>query len=151
MYFKKRPKLVSRKVTGMCMINNQKGFSLLEVMISVVIAGIALLGLAAAQLKSLQFAGNSFNYTVSLVQAQNTLERLWPHLCQLQATPSRLSDVDFRQVLSPQTKDYSLVLPAAYNHEMQISIAWVDERITDNAENQVSINASFPELPGCVP
>lgn len=51
-------------------MNKQAGFSLLEVMISVVIAGIALLGLAAAQLKSLQYATNSFNYTVSLIQGQ---------------------------------------------------------------------------------
>ena len=54
----------------------QKGFTLLEVMIAVVVAGIALLGLAAAQLKSLQYATNSFNYTVSLIQAQNTIEQI---------------------------------------------------------------------------
>ncbi len=45
-------------------MKKQAGFSLLEVMISVVIAGIALLGLAAAQLKSLQYATNIFNFTV---------------------------------------------------------------------------------------
>jgi type IV pilus assembly protein PilV len=66
------------------MMKLQKGFTLLEVMIAVVVAGIALLGLAAAQLKSLQYATNSFNYTVSLIQAQNTIEQIWPHLCTLQ-------------------------------------------------------------------
>ena len=30
--------------------------------------------------------------------------------------------------------------------DMQINVAWVDERMTDNAENQISLNASFPDL-----
>ncbi|MFM9785977.1 type IV pilus modification PilV family protein, partial [Streptomyces scabiei] len=62
--------MAGRENCGMCMMAKQNGFSLLEVMLSVVITGIALLGLAAAQLKSLQYATNSFNYTVSLVQGQ---------------------------------------------------------------------------------
>ncbi len=71
-------------------MNKQAGFSLLEVMISVVIAGIALLGLAAAQLKSLQYATNSFHYTVSLIQGKNTIDRLCPHVCEIQKTDTAL-------------------------------------------------------------
>ncbi|MGS0534634.1 type IV pilus modification PilV family protein [Pseudoalteromonas sp. SaAl2] len=134
------------------MMAKQNGFSLLEVMLSVVIAGIALLGLAAAQLKSLQYATNSFNYTVSLVQGQNTLERIWPRLCELQVTnPDLFNDVGFRASLGPQTSDYQLTLPAVYADDMQLSVAWSDERMTDSAENQISLNASFPALPaGCI-
>ena len=51
------------------------------------IASIALIGLGVTQLKSLQFANNSFDYTVSLVQAQNAIERMWPNLCNLQHKP----------------------------------------------------------------
>lgn len=130
----------------------QAGFSLLEIMISVVIAGIALLGLAAAQLKSLQYATNSFHYTVSLVQAQNTLERLWPHICQLQVTnPDLFTDANFRASLAPQVSDYTLTLPDNYSNEMQLTVSWVDERISqvdpNNQENQITLNASYPELP----
>ena len=125
----------------------QQGFSLLEVMISVVIAGIALLGLAAAQLKSLQYATNSFHYTVSLIQGQNSIERLWPHICDIQKTnPGLFQDATFRASLSPQVSDYKLTLPAVYNNDMQINVSWVDKRMTDNAENQISLNASFPDL-----
>jgi type IV pilus assembly protein PilV len=125
----------------------QQGFSLLEVMISVVIAGIALLGLAAAQLKSLQYATNSFHYTVSLIQGQNSIERLWPHICDIQKTnPGLFQDATFRANLSPQVRDYELTLPAVYNNDMQINVSWVDKRMTDNAENQISLNASFPDL-----
>ena len=103
-------------------MNKQAGFSLLEVMISVVIAGIALLGLAAAQLKSLQYATNSFNYTVSLIQGQNTIERLWPRICEIQKTnPALFQDVDFRASLAPQVADYQITIPAIYNDDMQIN------------------------------
>ena len=134
----------------------QNGFSLLEVMLSVVIAGIALLGLAAAQLKSLQYATNSFNYTVSLVQGQNTLERIWPRLCELQTiNPALFTDANFRASLGPQIDDYQLSLPAAYAHDMQITVSWSDERIEQQdpaqLENQITLNASYPELPaGCI-
>lgn len=125
----------------------QQGFSLLEVMISVVIAGIALLGLAAAQLKSLQYATNSFHYTVSLIQGQNSIERLWPHICDIQKNnPGLFQDATFRASLSPQVSDYEITLPAVYNNDMQINVSWVDKRMTDNAENQISLNASFPDL-----
>lgn len=128
-------------------MKKQSGFSLLEVMISVVIAGIALLGLAAAQLKSLQYATNSFHYTVSLIQGQNTIERLWPHVCEIQKTdPALFQDATFRESLKPQVNDYQLTIPASYSNDMQINVGWVDKRMTDNAENQISLNASFPDL-----
>lgn len=128
-------------------MKKQSGFSLLEVMISVVIAGIALLGLAAAQLKSLQYATNSFHYTVSLIQGQNTIERLWPHVCEIQKTdPALFQDATFRESLKPQVNDYQLTIPVSYSNDMQINVGWVDKRMTDNAENQISLNASFPDL-----
>lgn len=131
----------------------QSGFSLLEVMLSVVIAGIALLGLATAQLKSLQYATNSFNYTVSLVQAQNTIERIWPHVCQLQTTnPDLFKDVNFRASLEPQTVDYTLTLPEEFSTQMQVVVSWHDERLKQTdpqaLENQITLNASYPDLSG---
>ena len=134
------------------MMKLQKGFTLLEVMIAVVVAGIALLGLAAAQLKSLQYATNSFNYTVSLIHAQNTIEQIWPHLCTLQKdNPDFFNDVAFKASLAPQIADYSLSLPASYANEMQVSISWQDERLTDNVINQITLNATYPDISGECP
>ena len=99
------------------------------------------------QLKSLQYATNSFNYTVSLIQGQNTIERLWPRICEIQKTNTALfQDATFRASLAPQVSDYQLTIPANYSDDMQINVAWVDKRMTDNAENQISLNASFPDL-----
>ncbi|MBQ4799240.1 prepilin-type N-terminal cleavage/methylation domain-containing protein [Pseudoalteromonas sp. MMG006] len=131
--------------------NDSKGFSLLEVMIALIVATVALLGLASGQLKSLQYITNSFNYTVSIIEANNVIERIWPHLCELQQTnPSLYNDTDFRNYLSPQIDAYSLTLPANFSNDLQVEVTWQDKRLTDNLENRVVIIGTFPTLPdGC--
>ena len=62
----------------------QQGFGLLEVLISMLLAGLVLLGLIATQIKALQYASSSLSYTVAAIQAQNAVERVWPSLCGLQ-------------------------------------------------------------------
>ncbi|MBQ4858613.1 prepilin-type N-terminal cleavage/methylation domain-containing protein [Pseudoalteromonas sp. MMG007] len=131
--------------------NDSKGFSLLEVMIALIVATVALLGLASGQLKSLQYITNSFNYTVSIIEANNVIERIWPHLCELQQTnPSLYNDTDFRNYLSPQIDAYTLTLPANFSNDLQVEVTWQDKRLTDNLENRVVIIGTFPTLPdGC--
>ena len=133
--------------------NDSKGFSLLEVMIALIVATIALLGLASGQLKSLQYITNSFNYTVSIIEANNVLERIWPHLCELQQTnPDLYNDAGFRSYLSPQIDAYTLSLPVNFSNDLSVEVTWQDKRLTDNLENRVVITGSFPTLPaGCIP
>ena len=93
--------------------SSHSGFSLLEVMISFLVVAIALIALLTAQLRSLQFVNDSFNYTVSLVQANNVIERMLPRLCELQHTnPGLYNEVGFQQSLQPQSDYYTLTLPA---------------------------------------
>lgn len=73
-----------------------------------------------------------------LVQGQNTLERIWPRLCELQTTnPALFTDANFRASLGPQIYDYQLSLPAAYTHDMQLTVSWSDERIQTTGSCQV--------------
>ena len=66
---------------------------------------------------------------------------------QIQKTNTALfQDATFRASLAPQVSDYQLTIPANYSDDMQINVAWVDKRMTDSAENQISLNASFPDL-----
>ena len=131
------------------------GFSLLEVLVSMFIASIALIGLGVTQRKSLQFANNSFDYTVSLVQAQNAIERMWPELCEIQHnSPSKFTDQAFRESLQPPNSlsfRYVLTLPETYSEEMPIAVAWRDLRVPEEAQNQqpnqVTLNSSFVEVP----
>lgn len=139
------------------------GFSLLEVLVSMFIASIALIGLGVTQLKSLQFANNSFDYTVSLVQAQNAIERMWPNLCNLQhKNPALFSDPDFLNTLKPPQAlqfRYELDtenLPSQFKTEMKITVSWKDERVSEelqnNILNQITLNANYVEVPsGCSP
>ena len=125
-----------------------RGFSLLEVVVSLLLAGLMLLGLAATQLKSLQFASNSFHYTMALIHGQNAIDRMWPILCQLQHQNSSLDSANNPLVasLNPDDPNFSLQLPAAFSQEMQITVSWADERMTNPAENQISLLASFPAV-----
>jgi type IV pilus assembly protein PilV len=119
------------------------------------IASIALIGLGVTQLKSLQFANNSFDYTISLVQAQNAIERMWPELCEMQHnSPSKFEEPAFRETLQPPQSlafRYTLELPDDYSNEMPITVSWIDLRVPEEAQNQllnqITLNASFVEVP----
>lgn len=84
-----------------------KGFSLIEVLIATAISAIALLGLAAGQVKSLQYATNSLSYTLSIIQANNAVEQSWSQLCNLQNGTLNLNDLD----IAPQSAKYSIDFP----------------------------------------
>ncbi|RJE77846.1 hypothetical protein BGP78_06985 [Pseudoalteromonas sp. MSK9-3] len=148
----------------------KNGFSLLEVMVSMLIAGLALLGLAATQLKSLQFANNSFDYTISLIQGQNAIERLWVRWCEVQTNNINVTSPAFMAFLSPDlsiSHRYTLqpivITPSAnptnvvQSTEMTFTVNWVDKRTlesdktTYNITDQVSLNTSYIPLPPNIP
>ncbi|MBQ4813732.1 prepilin-type N-terminal cleavage/methylation domain-containing protein [Pseudoalteromonas luteoviolacea] len=139
-----------------------KGFSLIEVMVSIVIAGVALLGLAGAQLKSLQFANNSFYYTIALVNGQNAIERMWNELCHFEHTNRYLLLKDNPRVANLQPKDTRFTLkiqPDKYNdkdftpliserRDVKFEVSWHDSRVSDNrALNQITLVASYVYVP----
>lgn len=125
----------------------QYGFTLVEVLIALVISSIALLGLAAGQLKSLQYATNSFNYTVSLVQANNAVERTWANLCDIQSGITAYDAAYSAANFQPQIGAYSLVaIPApgaAFSDNLNISVSWSDARMADPNISRISIDAVF--------
>ena len=57
------------------------GFTLIEVLITVLITSIGLLALAAMQARALQDSHSSFQRTVAIVQANDLVERLWAGRC----------------------------------------------------------------------
>ncbi|KNC66694.1 type IV pilus modification PilV family protein [Pseudoalteromonas ardens] len=122
-----------------------KGFSLLEVMVSMVIAAIALLGLAAAQIKAMQFAQNSFNYTIALIHGQNAIERIWPDICHYQSVNTSLNPGTNPTAagLYPNDPRFTLTLPDTFSLDMSVSVSWHDERMTDTGVDQISLHASF--------
>ncbi|WP_440054291.1 type IV pilus modification PilV family protein [Pseudoalteromonas sp. T1lg65] len=136
-----------------------QGFSLIEVMISMLIASVALLGLAATQLRSLQYATNSFDYTVSLILSQNAMEQIWSQLCTIQQVqPTYYNNASFQDLLlaPPNLRSsFTVVVPSTYSNSMPISVTWVDTRVNTDAVNntdQVTINATFVNVrKNCIP
>jgi len=131
----------------------QNGFSLLEVVITLVVSSIALLGLAAGQLKSLQFSNNSYQYTVSLIQVNNVIEQILNDVCIL--TGQSFSSTYIEANLKPidgYTLSWAGITPGELftSQDITIYINWVDERMDDQSINQVALNASFPTVAdGC--
>lgn len=125
--------------------SKQQGFTMTEVLVSLVVSVTSLLALGRAQLSSLQHATNSFHYTVATIQAQNVIERIWPRICDIQRQPARFEDVNFRASLSQDMPSgFNLILPNTYQDTMPITVTWQDGRIEN--QNSVSLNASFPHL-----
>jgi len=65
------------------MLKRQGGFSLIESLISMLVMAIGLLGLAALQIKSVQFSQASMQQSMAAIQATDMAERLWSNLCAL--------------------------------------------------------------------
>lgn len=128
------------------------GFTIVEVMVAMLLSMVALLGLAAAQIKSLQYATNSFNYTVALIQANNAVERTWVKLCDIQKVAA-VYDNDFIDSLDPIAPYTISITPAANagatfnaNNNLNVTVSWSDERVDNALANQVQISAEFPNL-----
>ncbi|AJY49405.1 type IV pilus modification protein PilV [Halomonas sp. KO116] len=56
---------------------HQRGFSLIEALIALVVLSVGLLGVAAMQLKALQSANAGYQRSVASVAAVDAQERLW--------------------------------------------------------------------------
>lgn len=61
----------------------QRGFSLIEALIALVVLSIGLIGVAAMQLKALQSATAGYQRSVVTLAAVDAQERLWAELAQL--------------------------------------------------------------------
>ena len=128
---------------------HQQGFTLIEVLVAVVLSSIVLLGLAAGELKSLQYANNSFNYTVSLVQANNVIERTWSNLCALQQGDTAYDNTYGTANFTPQIDLYNVTVdPApgdAFVNTLDITVDWIDARMANN-DSIIRLNATYPQI-----
>ncbi|GHA42467.1 prepilin-type N-terminal cleavage/methylation domain-containing protein [Photobacterium aphoticum] len=132
---------------------SQRGFSLIEALVALFISSVALLALAAGQLKSLQYANNSFQYTLAMIQANNAVERVWNDACALQHGVKEFDQPYIDTTLSPDLPGYTLTLVGveahAFTNNFTVNVAWDDTRVNDEArsENQINVNVTFPKLP----
>ena len=65
------------------MVNAQRGFSLIEALVALVVLSVGLMGVAAMQLKALQSANTGYQHSLASVAAVDAQERLWAALSTL--------------------------------------------------------------------
>lgn len=101
------------------------GFSLIEVLISLLILSVGLLGIAAMEIKALQNTQNSYWRSVATVQIAAMLERLRVN----HSSAARIKECDEwnlqNQRLLPQTKGSCI----CNSKECQIILTWKTEEI----------------------
>lgn len=59
----------------------QAGFTLIEILVALIIISVGLLGLAGAQMLSLQSSQTSYERTIAVIQSRDLVERFWAGIC----------------------------------------------------------------------
>lgn len=138
----------------------QKGFTLLEVLIAVLVLSIGLLGVAAMQMKSMQSAHLSYQRSIANLAAQDAVERLW---IALGSTSNECPDPadTLYPVKDAWTGHWSDKLPGMViasdiekkSCEYIITVAWNDDRFInlDGTGEAVSSLTYVIQLPGKEP
>ncbi|MEQ6889688.1 type IV pilus modification protein PilV [Halomonas sp. CS7] len=156
------PSLYSKRV-------GQRGFTLLEVLIAVLVLSTGLLGVAAMQLKAMKSVQVSYQRSIASLAAQDAVERLWIELgsasnfCPWDTTSPTLS-----AITSDWITHWSDKLPGVQENssiesdpngtgvrcEYKVTVDWNDDRFleygTANTENVSQLSYTF-QLPGRQP
>ena len=119
------------------------GFALLEIMIAMLVGAVALLGLGTLQLKTLQAAYSSLDYTIATIHANNLVEGVWSNLCANQASGAVYTSTvqSWRQTL-PQSISASVA--SSYSNSAVYRLTWNDVRQSDN--NSLSLQVTYPAI-----
>ena len=124
------------------------GFTLFEVLVSMFITGVALLGLAMMNIYILKSSQSSFNYTVATIRANSFVDAVWADLCNAQSsatgtyTTIRSNWVDKLSSAGMATDNSNP--PTTYASSATVTVSWSDARFSDDANNSVTMNVQFP-------
>lgn len=126
----------------------QRGFSLIESMITMLVMAIGLLGLAVLQLRSVQFSQASLQQSMAAIQAADMGERLWSNLC-------ALGDADVASTLIDEWQDAHTGSMAGWRgrvtrhapYRYTIDIEWEDTKKLDTQGTAPSVLSHALELP----
>lgn len=143
----------SRSAKHIMLIKN-KGFTLIEVLITLVVLSVALLGVGVLQVKALQYSYASYQRSVATMQANDLVERLWAGMC---ALPTSKDTIAAEWVTSNTNSlpnwSGTLGYDATGNIPIYtITISWQDNKIkytstdTSQAAQQLIQNFSIPAI-----
>ncbi|PKF61201.1 pilus assembly protein PilD [Psychromonas sp. psych-6C06] len=143
----------------------QEGFTLFEVLISMFIAGVAVLGLVMLELNILRSSQSSFNYTLATIEANTLIDKTWQNLCEIEQAGGRTSPAgkaiytafynDWRASLASVNSNYTVFdgSKTAPLDELllqdSILVFWNDKNFDSVLENdRVQLDVNFPDFSG---
>ncbi|GAB3232697.1 type IV pilus modification PilV family protein [Pseudaeromonas pectinilytica] len=120
-----------------------RGFALLEIMIAMLVGAVALLGLGTLQLKTLQSAYSSLDYTIATIHANNLIEGVWSNLCANRVSGAVYTSTveSWRHTLPPSV---SATVATSYSDSAVYNLTWNDARQSDN--NSLSLRVTYPAI-----
>lgn len=139
----------------------QSGVTLIETLITMVIVSIGLLAIAALQIKSVQYASESYHRTVATVLAGDLVERLWAGICTLPDNAEAIADDWETSIIESDPPPLPGWVqrdggPLSENAGVYtINIEWTERLGSKDDEEIQGKTASFehhavlPTLPGC--
>lgn len=111
-----------------------RGFTLIEVLVTLVVISIGMLSVAQLQARALQHSHSSLQRTVAVVQANDLLERMWSGYCSPEFPNTIFTDwqAASAHALLPGRSATLVWNPSSPNPEFTLTISWQDLRARDN-------------------
>lgn len=131
----------------------ERGFTLLEALVAVLVLSVGLLGVAGLQLKALQSSHVAYQRSISTVAAQDAVERLWVelgvHSGQCPSNDDNLNGINewgeawgvYFNTLNVSPVDYT----SSADCEYKVTVGWDDNRFSTE---DVSELVFITKLPG---
>lgn len=109
---------------------NTRGFTLLEVLVTLIVISIGLLSIAQLQTRALQFSYASLQRTVATVQVNDLIERMWTGICDDANFPNKIfEDWETDSATQALLPGWAANLDSTQAPVYQIEIFWSEERI----------------------
>lgn len=127
------------------------GFSLIEVMVTLLVLSIGLLGVAALQVAALQYSNTSLHRSMAVIQANDLVERMWTNICEITDSTQQSAIVaDWNAAYLNSIPDRSGALDPSAAPVYEIEVAWSEQRLDDGTRN-FTFFTMLPTLPDCTP
>ena len=125
------------------------GFSLVEVMVTLLVLSVGLLGIAALQVTSLQSSSASLHRSTAVIQANDLVERLWANVCDVPDANRRQAIEDaWNTTHAGSIPGRTVPNPVFNNGLYTIDIRWDESRLAAGTQGFVFVTR-FPNLPAC--
>jgi len=129
------------------MRKSEKGFTLFEVLVSMFIAGVALLALALMEVHILRSSQSSFNYTVATIRANSFVDTIWSDLCNAQQLTSTYGTIKTNWISDVSSAGMTAVETTSdQGKNTSITVSWSDPRFNDSGNDTLTLNATFPDI-----